>query len=103
MRKMPPAELGRGQHSSSAFPQRTTMDCYQAFPHEVKASCPLQPRKSIDLEKVKEGLAAGPVGGRRCRPAPEQLRSWHEARSDREIARNCALLWERSESKAVGA
>ena len=91
---MPPAELARSrQPAMSCFPGRTTEACYDAFPIEVKASCPLQPRKSIDMERTKQGLAAGPVGGARTRPAPAEARtSQRQAGDAKQVSRNKAHL-----------
>ena len=100
LRRMPAPEINRGQAVISAFPQRTTLDCYNAFPAEVKASCPLDPATSIDRDSTARWLAAGPDGGMRHRPAPEEPRDWEEAASDAEVEYNSRVLSTRGRGTA---
>jgi len=62
--------------SAPLFPMRTTAECYDAFPTQIKSSCPAQvtgPQTPAgpDLAKVAN---AGPDSGHRHRPAPEAER-----------------------------
>lgn len=69
-RKMPPAEFGRQPRSFAKFPQRSIQDCYNAFPGEVKSSCPVI--QSLDLPM--EDDFADPSTGSRHRPSATEGR-----------------------------
>jgi hypothetical protein len=85
---MPIAEQSKAQLVPIAEPQRTTLDCYKDFPVEVKASCPLTVSQSIDMNTTVERLAAGPLSGKRNRPAPAEKRSNSAAHKLEDVGRN---------------
>lgn len=69
-RKMPPAEFGRQLRTVAKFPQRSIQDCYNAFPGEVKSSCPVI--QSLDLPV--EDTFSDPSTGSRHRPSATEER-----------------------------
>ena len=85
---MPPAELPRTPRANASFPQRTTEDCYRDFPLEVHASCPLDPSTGLDVQDTSTRLAAGPLGGSRHRPAPEEARQPDVVQHQEQLERN---------------
>lgn len=85
---MPPPAQPRTPRSLASFPQRTTEDCYRDFPAEVHASCPLDPNASLDVQSTSERLAAGPMGGNRHRPEPEEARRPDFVQQQEELERN---------------
>jgi hypothetical protein len=97
---MPLPEQVAAQHVACSFPQRTTQDCYQAFPIEVKASCPLGTSKSLNFETTSERLAAGPFSGARCRPPPAESKAAERVQREDEMQRNRRLVLARHADSA---
>lgn len=87
---MPPAEVPRGGGGSAAHAQRTASDCYDSFPAEVKASCPLE----VPFEDLLSSgaLAEGPGSGSRARPPAEVAHAPRLAKSEDEVQANCKAL-----------
>lgn len=82
---MPAAEFGRQTRTVTKFPQRSIQDCYNAFPGEVKSSCPV----IMSLDLPIEELYADPSTGSRHRPdAAEETPAELAAEDSEEIARN---------------
>jgi hypothetical protein len=85
---MPSAEFGQQPRLVSAkFPLRSTSDCYNSFPGEVKSSCPVVWPVAITQE-LREVFAADPTTGHRHRPAAAEGRQLHEESVSEQIERN---------------
>lgn len=82
---MPAAEFGRQPRTVAKFPQRSIQDCYNAFPGEVKSSCPV----IMSLDLPMEELYSDPSTGSRHRPDAAELQAAELAAADsEETARN---------------
>jgi len=99
---MPPPARPWTPRAVASFPQRTTEDCYRDFPLEVHASCPLDPSFSLDVQGTSARLAAGPIGGTRHRPEPEEERTPEYAQQREELERNRRWLSARRGPHGLG-
>lgn len=82
---MPAAEFGRQSRTIAKFPQRSIQDCYNAFPGEVKSSCPV----IMSLDLPVEELYSDPSTGNRHRPDAAEAQSAELAdEGSEEVARN---------------
>lgn len=93
---MPAAELGRQARAVTKFPQRTTAECYTAFPGEVKSSCPISFSVSIP-EEVVGVFDTDPSTGHRHMPPVGERRNDGEEDALELIERNRRWLAARRE------